>query len=145
MLITTPVGSREAVIAACRPVPEERRIVTVLFVDIVGSTRLVERLDRRTSAPCSSAYFGTVASVLPLAGVVEKYVGDAVMALFGASGSDGLDAYRAVRAGLDIQAALARRRPAGVRLSVRVGGRPARCCWTWPGSATAATARRAAR
>ncbi|WBC00701.1 adenylate/guanylate cyclase domain-containing protein [Micromonospora sp. WMMA1976] len=96
--------------------------MTVLFVDIVGSTRLVEQLDPEDVRALQRAYFGTVASVLRRwRGVVEKYVGDAVMALFGASGSDGLDAYRAVRAGLDIQAALARRRPAGVRLSVRVG------------------------
>ncbi|MFG2070063.1 adenylate/guanylate cyclase domain-containing protein [Micromonospora tulbaghiae] len=122
MLITTPAGSRKAVIAACRPVPEERRTVTVLFVDIVGSTRLVERLDPEDVRALQRAYFGTVASVLRRwRGVVEKYVGDAVMALFGASGSDGLDAYRAVRAGLDIQAALERRRPGGVRLRVRVG------------------------
>ncbi|WFF05540.1 adenylate/guanylate cyclase domain-containing protein [Micromonospora sp. WMMD1076] len=122
MLITTPAASRKAVIAACRPVPEERRIVTVLFVDIVGSTRLVERLDPEDVRALQRAYFGTVASVLRRwRGVVEKYVGDAVMALFGASGSDGLDAYRAVRAGLDIQAALERRRPAGIRLRVRVG------------------------
>ncbi|MFF0656394.1 adenylate/guanylate cyclase domain-containing protein [Micromonospora tulbaghiae] len=122
MLITTPAGSRKAVIAACRPVPEERRTVTVLFVDIVGSTRLVERLDPEDVRALQRAYFGTVAAVLRRwRGVVEKYVGDAVMALFGASGSDGLDAYRAVRAGLDIQAALERRRPAGVRLRVRVG------------------------
>ncbi|MEH0825206.1 MULTISPECIES: adenylate/guanylate cyclase domain-containing protein [unclassified Micromonospora] len=122
MLITTPAGSRKAVIAACRPVPEERRTVTVLFVDIVGSTRLVERLDPEDVRALQRAYFGTVASVLRRwRGVVEKYVGDAVMALFGASGSDGLDAYRAVRAGLDIQAALERRRPAGIRLRVRVG------------------------
>ncbi|MFF0180327.1 AAA family ATPase [Micromonospora sp. NPDC005223] len=122
MSITTPAWSREAVMAACRPVPEERRVVTVLFVDIVGSTRLVERLDPEDVRALQRAYFGTVASVLRRwRGVVEKYVGDAVMALFGASDSDGLNAYRAVRAGLDIQAALARRRPAGVRLRVRVG------------------------
>ncbi|MFG1712355.1 AAA family ATPase [Micromonospora sp. NPDC049203] len=96
--------------------------MTVLFVDIVGSTRLVERLDPEDVRALQRAYFGTVAAVLRRwRGVVEKYVGDAVMALFGASGSDGLDAYRAVRAGLDIQAALARRSPAGVRLRVRVG------------------------
>ncbi|MDH6470460.1 adenylate cyclase [Micromonospora sp. H404/HB375] len=122
MLITTPVVSREAVVAACPPVPEERRTVTVLFVDIVGSTRLVERLDPEDLRALQRAYFGTVASVLRRwRGVVEKYVGDAVMALFGASASDGFDAYRAVRAGLDIQAALDRRRPGGVRLRVRVG------------------------
>lgn len=54
--------------------------------------------------------------------MVEKYIGDAVMALFGARHSDGFDAYRAVRAGLEIQAALDRRPMVGdIRLRVRVG------------------------
>ncbi|WP_262285676.1 adenylate/guanylate cyclase domain-containing protein [Micromonospora sp. MA102] len=122
MLITTPVGSREAVTGARWPVPEERRTVTVLFADIVGSTGLVERLDPEDVRALQQAYFGTVAAVLHRwHGVVEKYVGDAVMALFGAHDSDGFDAYRAVRAGLEIQDALDRRLPAGTRLRVRVG------------------------
>ncbi|MFE9955356.1 AAA family ATPase [Micromonospora sp. NPDC005299] len=122
MLITTPVGSREAVTVARWPVPEERRTVTVLFADIVGSTGLVERLDPEDVRALQQAYFGTVAAVLRRwHGVVEKYVGDAVMALFGAHGSDGFDAYRAVRAGLEIQGALDRRLPAGTRVRVRVG------------------------
>ncbi|MET8908116.1 adenylate/guanylate cyclase domain-containing protein [Micromonospora sp. NPDC004551] len=122
MLITTPVGSREAATVARWPVPEERRTVTVLFADIVGSTGLIERLDPEDVRALQQAYFGTVAAVLRRwHGVVEKYVGDAVMALFGAHGSDGFDAYRAVRAGLEIQDALDRRLPAGSRLRVRVG------------------------
>ena len=61
-------------------------------------------------------------------GVVEKYVGDAVMALFGAHASDGFDAYRAVRAGLEIQRALDRR-AAGRRpgCGSGSGSPPARC------------------
>ncbi|SBT66312.1 Adenylate cyclase, class 3 [Micromonospora sediminicola] len=122
MLITTPVASREAVSAARWPVPEERRTVTVLFVDIVGSTGLVERLDPEDVRTLQRAYFGTVSGVLRRwRGVVEKYVGDAVMALFGAHDCDGFDAYRAVRAGLEIQAALDRRPAGGTRLRVRVG------------------------
>ncbi|MFE9689345.1 adenylate/guanylate cyclase domain-containing protein [Micromonospora sp. NPDC005806] len=102
--------------------PEERRTVTVLFADIVGSTGLVERLDPEDVRALQQAYFGTVAGVLRRwNGVVEKYIGDAVMALFGVHGSDGFDAYRAVRAGLEIQDALDRRAPAGIRLRVRVG------------------------
>ncbi|RQX26092.1 hypothetical protein DLJ57_23620, partial [Micromonospora chalcea] len=97
MLITTPVVSREAVVAACPPVPEERRTVTVLFVDIVGSTRLVERLDPEDLRALQRAYFGTVASVLRRwRGVVEKYVGDAVMALAPSS----MAAYTTTRAEL---------------------------------------------
>ncbi|MFE9202323.1 AAA family ATPase [Micromonospora sp. NPDC007230] len=120
--MTTIVRSRKPVTAAHWPVPEERRTVTVLFADIVGSTALVERLDPEDVRELQRAYFNTVAGVLRRwNGVVEKYIGDAVMALFGAHGSDGFDAYRAVRAGLEIQDALDRRAPAGVRLRVRVG------------------------
>ncbi|MFD0787109.1 adenylate/guanylate cyclase domain-containing protein, partial [Micromonospora azadirachtae] len=105
------------------PVPEERRTVSVLFVDIVGSTALVDRLDPEDVRAVQRAYFDTVSGVLRRwNGVVEKYVGDAVMALFGARESDGFDAYRAVRAGLDIQRALDRRPLTGdVVLQVRVG------------------------
>ncbi|MFG2052754.1 AAA family ATPase [Micromonospora sp. NPDC048930] len=120
MPVTTTVGSREAVTRW--PVPEERRTVSVLFVDIVGSTGLVERLDPEEVRALQRGYFSTVAGVLRRwNGVVEKYIGDAVMALFGAHGSDGFDAYRAVRAGLEIQEALDRRAPAGTRLRIRVG------------------------
>ncbi|WP_307812542.1 AAA family ATPase [Micromonospora coerulea] len=102
--------------------PEERRTVTVLFADIVGSTGLMERLDPEDVRALQRAYFDTVAAVLRRwDGVVEKYIGDAVMALFGAHSSDGFDAYRAVRAGLEIQRAVDRRVPAGTRLRVRVG------------------------
>lgn len=86
------------------PIPEERRTVSVLFADIVGSTALVDRLDPEDVRSLQRAYFDAVARVLHrYHGVVEKYVGDAVMALFGARRSDGFDAYRAVRAGLEIQ------------------------------------------
>ncbi|MFG3698127.1 AAA family ATPase [Micromonospora sp. NPDC047620] len=98
-------------------------MVTVLFADIVGSTALVDRLDPEDVRALQRAYFATVAGVLRRwHGVVEKYVGDAVMALFGARESDGFDAYRAVRAALDIQRALDRRPvPGAPRLRVRVG------------------------
>ncbi|MEU8212893.1 adenylate/guanylate cyclase domain-containing protein [Micromonospora sp. NPDC049044] len=105
------------------PVPEERRTVTVLFADIVGSTALVNQLDPEDVRALQRVYFDTVAGVLHRwQGVVEKYIGDAVMALFGARHSDGFDAYRAVRAGLEIQAALDCRPMVGnIRPRVRVG------------------------
>ena len=80
---------------------DELRPVTVLFADIVGFTALVDRLDPEDVRALQRAYFDTVGGVLHRwHGVVEKYVGDAVMAHFGARHSDGFDAYRAVRAGL---------------------------------------------
>ncbi|XTZ18813.1 AAA family ATPase [Micromonospora echinospora] len=105
------------------PVPEERRTVSVLFVDIVGSTALVDRLDPEDVRALQQEYFGAVAAVLRRwNGVVEKYVGDAVMALFGGVESDGFDAYRAVRAGLEIQRNLDGRPLAGgTVLRLRVG------------------------
>ncbi|MFC4147501.1 adenylate/guanylate cyclase domain-containing protein [Micromonospora mangrovi] len=120
--MSTIVTGAELVTSAHWPVPEERRTVTVLFADIVGSTGLVERLDPEDVRALQRAYFGAVAGVLRRwNGVVEKYIGDAVVALFGAGGSDGFDAYRAVRAGLEIQRAVDRRMPTGTRLRVRVG------------------------
>ncbi|WBB68197.1 adenylate/guanylate cyclase domain-containing protein [Micromonospora sp. WMMD812] len=120
---STIVAAEPQVPARHWPVPEERRTVTVLFVDIVGSTALVDRLDPEDVRELQRAYFDTVARVLRRwHGVVEKYIGDAVMALFGARESDGFDAYRAVRAGLEIQQALDRRPlVAGTTIRVRVG------------------------
>ncbi|MEU1886786.1 adenylate/guanylate cyclase domain-containing protein [Micromonospora rifamycinica] len=123
MPLSTVGTGREDVTTSPWPVPQERRTLTVLFADIVGSTALTERLDPEDVRAVQSAYFAIVAGVLRRwQGTVEKYVGDAVMALFGARTSDGLDGYRAVRAALEIQAALDRRvLPGGVRLRVRVG------------------------
>ncbi|MEV4120178.1 adenylate/guanylate cyclase domain-containing protein [Micromonospora sp. NPDC049645] len=122
-MTTSNVIDAQRTVTPLWPVPQERRVVTVLFADIVGSTALVDRLDPEDVRELQRAYFDTVAGVLHRwQGVVEKYVGDAVMALFGARHSDGFDAYRAVRAGLEIQAALDRRpMVADIRLRVRVG------------------------
>ncbi|WP_431915693.1 AAA family ATPase [Micromonospora wenchangensis] len=123
MPLSTVGTGREDATTTPWPVPQERRTLTVLFADIVGSTALTERLDPEDVRAVQFAYFDTVAGVLRRwQGTVEKYVGDAVMALFGARTSDGLDGYRAVRAALEIQAALDRRTlPGGVTLRVRVG------------------------
>ncbi|MGC5333272.1 AAA family ATPase [Micromonospora sp. DT62] len=123
MPMATIVAGSQRFTSAGWPVPEEKRLVTVLFVDIVGSTALVDRLDPEDVRILQRAYFDTVGGVLRRwHGVVEKYVGDAVMALFGARRSDGFDAYRAVRAALEIQGALDRRPPPGApRLRVRAG------------------------
>ncbi|MGW1062447.1 AAA family ATPase [Micromonospora rubida] len=123
MLMSTIVTEAQVTAPADWPVPEERRTVSVLFADIVGSTALVDRLDPEEVRALQHAYFDTVAGVLARwGGVVEKYIGDAVMALFGARESDGFDAYRAVRAGLEIQRALdGRTLPGAAALRTRVG------------------------
>jgi adenylate cyclase len=97
-----------------------RQTVTVLFVDIVGFTALVDDLDCQDVRDLQVDYFGTVAAVVACrGGVVEKYVGDAVMAVFGAGEGAGPDtAAEAVRAGMEVQDALRGRRLAG-RFPVR--------------------------
>nr|MDT0660440.1 adenylate/guanylate cyclase domain-containing protein [Micromonospora sp. DSM 115978] len=105
------------------PVRTERRVVTVLFVDIVGSTAIAADLAPEELFALQTEYFRTVARVLHRwNGVVEKYIGDAVMAIFGLSRTDLDHAYRAVRAGTEILDRVGGHRfPAAIRLQVRVG------------------------
>jgi adenylate cyclase len=98
-----------------------RQSVTVLFIDIVGFTSLVDELDCVDVRDLQVDYFAAVSAVVrSCGGVVEKYVGDAVMAVFGADEGDGLDTAAAagVRAGIVAQDALRGRRLAG-RFPVR--------------------------
>jgi adenylate cyclase len=106
-------------------VQERRQTVTVLFIDIVGFTALVDRLDCAEVRALQRDYFSAVAGVVRgCGGIVEKYVGDAVMAVFGA-GEDGFEpeaAASAVRAGLSVQEALRGRLLAGRhRVRTRAG------------------------
>jgi adenylate cyclase len=88
---------------------ERRQTVTVLFIDIVGFTSLVDALDCAEVRALQRDYFTIVSEVVRAdGGVVEKYVGDAVMAIFG-SGPGGFGpeaAAAAVRVGLSVQEAL---------------------------------------
>ncbi len=85
---------------------ERRQTVTVLFIDIVGFTSLVDDLDCAVVRALQRDYFNTVSTVVRAGGgVVEKYVGDAVMAVFG-TGEPGFGpeaAAAAVRVGLSVQ------------------------------------------
>lgn len=82
---------------------EERKIVTVLFVDLVGFTSKAERLDPEDVRAIQAPYFARVRNCIEVfGGVVEKYIGDAVMAVFGAPVTHGDDPERAVRAALAI-------------------------------------------
>lgn len=94
---------------ADRPVPDvgappasvERRIVSVLFADLVGFTPLSERLDAEDVATIQDAYFaGVRETIARYGGVLEKFIGDAAMAVFGIPRARDDDAERAVRAGL---------------------------------------------
>jgi class 3 adenylate cyclase len=83
---------------------EERKVVTVLFCDLVGSTAQAERMDPEDVRAVLSSYHEHVRSVLQrYGGTVEKFIGDAVMALFGAPTAHEDDPERAVRAALAIR------------------------------------------
>ena len=100
---------------------ERRQTVTVLFIDIVGYTSLVDDLDCAEIRALQRDYFGRVTEVVRAGGgVVEKYVGDAVMAVFGTdeAGFDPEAAASAVRVGLSVQESLRGQLLAG-RFAVR--------------------------
>jgi class 3 adenylate cyclase len=85
----------------------ERRVCSVLFCDLVGFTPLSEARDPETVREVLSGYFGVARTVIGrYGGVVEKFIGDAVMAVWGTPVAAEGDAERAVRAGLDLVAAV---------------------------------------
>jgi class 3 adenylate cyclase len=106
---------------------EVRKTVTVVFSDLVGSTALGERVDPESVRRVMSRYFTEVRRVLERhGGTVEKFIGDAVMAVFGIPDLHEDDALRAVRAADEVQAALdglneELERDWGVRLACRTG------------------------
>ena len=106
---------------------EVRKTVTVLFCDLVGSTELGERMDPEAMRAVLDRYFAVLREqVQRHGGVVEKYIGDAVMAVFGIPLLHEDDALRAVRAAGDIPPAVDElnrdlERRFSVRLQVRVG------------------------
>ena len=90
--------------SAAAPAREERKVVTILFTDLVGSTARAERLDPEDVRATLSAYYAQLRAELERhGGTVEKFIGDAVMAIFGAPVAHEDDAERAVRAALAIR------------------------------------------
>jgi class 3 adenylate cyclase len=106
---------------------EERKLVTILFADLTGSTALGEQLDPERLRALLGEYFAAMASVIESwGGVVEKFIGDAVMAVFGIPAAREDDAERALRAALGMQVRLEQLNDEieerhGVRLAVRIG------------------------
>ncbi len=97
-----------ATLAAGELPAAERRTCSVLFVDLVGFTPLVERRDPEEVREVLSAYFARAQTIVGhYGGTVEKFIGDAVMAVWGVPAANEDDAERAVRAALDLVAAVA--------------------------------------
>src|SRR3989442_8131494 len=95
---------QDAAPAAVREAPaSERRLVSVLFADLVGFTPLSESRDAEEVRELLSRYFEQARTVIErYGGTVEKFIGDAVMAVWGAPIAREDDAERAVRAALDL-------------------------------------------
>jgi class 3 adenylate cyclase/tetratricopeptide (TPR) repeat protein len=90
--------------AAVAPAREERKVVTILFTDLVGSTARAEGLDPEDVRATLSSYYARLRAELErYGGTVEKFIGDAVMAVFGAPVAHEDDPERAVRAALAIR------------------------------------------
>jgi class 3 adenylate cyclase len=86
---------------------EERKLVSVLFVDLVGSTARADRADPEDVRDELRLFYERVREQIDLfGGVVEKFIGDAVVAVFGAPLAHGDDAERAVRCGLRVLEAI---------------------------------------
>jgi class 3 adenylate cyclase/tetratricopeptide (TPR) repeat protein len=101
-----PAAKAAAVGAQTAPVAE-RRLVSVLFVDLVGFTTLSESRDAEEVRELLSRYFETCKRLISLyGGTVEKFIGDAVMAVWGTPTAQEDDAERAVRTALDLVAAV---------------------------------------
>ena len=110
--IENPEGSRFCnacgePFAESAPVAEVRKTVTVVFCDVTGSTALGERLDAEALRRVMMRYFATMTQAIERhGGTVEKFIGDAVMAVFGIPTAHEDDAIRAVRAADDMREGL---------------------------------------
>ena len=119
--------SLAGVTAARDTIRETRRVVTVVFCDIVGSTDIGERLDVESTRQLMARYFDALrTAVVRHGGIVEKFIGDAVMAVFGLPERHEDDALRAIRASADMRTAVAEldadvSARLGIRLQVRIG------------------------
>src|SRR5579885_462089 len=121
-----PAGSRfcascGAPLQEAAPPREERKLVSILFVDLVGFTARSDRADPEDVRETLQLYHAEAKRRIErFGGVLEKFIGDAVMAVFGAPTAHGDDAERAVRAGLSVLEGIERlNRDRGLELAAR--------------------------
>src|SRR5215208_4046538 len=109
-------------LAAAAGPEEERRIVSVLFVDLVGFTTKAEQLDPEDVRAILNPYYdGVRGEIERFGGTVEKFIGDAVMGVFGAPVAHGDDPERAVRAALAVRDWAETDGKVAVRVAVNTG------------------------
>jgi class 3 adenylate cyclase/tetratricopeptide (TPR) repeat protein len=111
-----------ALVTAEPPTREERKVVTVLFADLVGFTSRAEQMDPEDVRALLVPYYSRLRAELErFGGTVEKFIGDAVMTLFGAPVAHEDDAERAVRAALAIRDWVREEEQIQVRIAVNTG------------------------
>ncbi|HXC13644.1 MAG TPA: AAA family ATPase [Stellaceae bacterium] len=117
-----PAAETAAAVDVPAPADAERRQLTVLFCDLVGSTALSSRLDPEDLREVIAAYHRAVANIVAeFDGFVAKYMGDGVLVYFGYPRAHEDDAERAVRAGLGAIDAVGRLDVKSIKLQARVG------------------------
>src|SRR5688572_8386762 len=101
--VSTPIPAAPRAGAAAPDSGAERRLVSILFADLVGFTPFAEERDAEDVRETLTRYFDLAREVIErYGGTVEKFIGDAVMAVWGAPVAHEDDAERAVRAGLEL-------------------------------------------
>ena len=127
-----PVSDGARFCAACgtslsEAAPEERKLATILFADVIGSTDLGEQLDPERLRALLQEYFSAMAAVVDTwGGTIEKYIGDAILAVWGVPAAREDDPIRALNAAREMVVELDRLNPDleqrhGVRLGLRIG------------------------
>ena len=117
--VAAPVQPSVAPVPSAAP-SAERRLVSVLFADLVGSTTLAEDRDPEETRDLLTRYFDTASELIGrYGGTIEKFIGDAVMAVWGVPTAHEDDPERAVRAALDLVSAVGGMTDAGLPLQVR--------------------------
>ena len=115
-------GCGASLAAPARAQREERKVVTILFADLVGFTSQAEQLDPEDVRATLSPYYAQLRDELERhGGTVEKFIGDAVMAVFGAPVAHEDDPERAVRAAFAIREAIIEDGRLQVRIAVTTG------------------------
>ena len=124
--LVTGVGAGVSALDQAPPHPgpgvAERRLVSVLFVDLVGFTTASERRDAEDTRELLTTYYDTAREIVARhGGTIEKFIGDAVMAVWGAPSAHEDDAERAVRAALEIVGGVPRLASEADALEARAG------------------------
>ncbi|MGH2403600.1 MAG: adenylate/guanylate cyclase domain-containing protein, partial [bacterium] len=115
-------GNCGAALAPSTLPAEERRLVTVLFADVTGSTAMGENLDPEDVRALLARFYALAKEIVTAhGGTVEKFIGDAVLAVFGLPTAHGDDAERAAAAALELRDRVKSDARLGERLPIRIG------------------------